>query len=207
MIKNIPPNATVIDVGANIGTLCLPLAKCRPDVKIFAIEASAGILEYLNKNIAANNLQNITVIHKAVSNTDGELVAFNTDMQHMGKSRIVHSNQKGTETIDTITIDSLIAQYNIQQVAMLKVDVEGYEAFVFQGASKSIHAGIINEIIFEFFDEVEADTNATQVADAQTMLMNAGYQLYSLRHYPALQPLSKALTQGYYNLLARRHEA
>ena len=50
-IESIPLNGVFIDVGANIGSICIPLAKARPDIAIIAIEASSKVLEYLRYNV------------------------------------------------------------------------------------------------------------------------------------------------------------
>src|SRR6476659_7714163 len=49
--KNIPANGVLIDVGANIGSISIPLSKMRPDVSIVAVEASPWIYNVLKRNI------------------------------------------------------------------------------------------------------------------------------------------------------------
>jgi len=43
IIDNLPLNSCFVDVGANIGTICIPVAKKRPDVKVIAVEASSKV--------------------------------------------------------------------------------------------------------------------------------------------------------------------
>ena len=61
-------NGTLIDLGANIGAICVPVCKQRSDVKVFAIEASKRIFSYLNGNILRNGIVNC--IETIVSNYD-----------------------------------------------------------------------------------------------------------------------------------------
>src|SRR5690349_17495239 len=58
--KSIPQGGVLIDVGANIGSIAIPLSKMRPDVKIICVEASPWIFKVLKRNVDSNNPNNIT---------------------------------------------------------------------------------------------------------------------------------------------------
>src|SRR5688500_7221576 len=58
--RNIPSNGVFIDVGANIGSISIPLSRMRPDIRIIAVEASPWIFSILKKNLELNNSTNIT---------------------------------------------------------------------------------------------------------------------------------------------------
>ena len=50
IIENLPPNGIFVDVGANIGAISVVLAKLRPDITIYAFEASPSVFKYLEIN-------------------------------------------------------------------------------------------------------------------------------------------------------------
>jgi tRNA G46 methylase TrmB len=52
----------LIDVGANIGAICLPFARDNPSSQVVAIEAHPGVAALLRWNVTANDLTNVTVL-------------------------------------------------------------------------------------------------------------------------------------------------
>ena len=62
---------TLIDVGANIGAICLPFARARPSSAVIAIEAQPAIADLLKRNATANHLSNVTVLQAVAGETAG----------------------------------------------------------------------------------------------------------------------------------------
>ena len=62
----------------------------------------------------------------------------------------------------------------------IKVDVEGYEYFVFKGAADILQKKNSPDILFEFLDWAEAALPDRQAGDAQRLLKGYGYTLYEL---------------------------
>jgi predicted RNA methylase len=61
-VKNamdLPPGATILDVGANIGQVTVPVAAARPDCRVFAFEPIPVTAECLRRNVRANGLANV----------------------------------------------------------------------------------------------------------------------------------------------------
>src|SRR5690348_11541631 len=56
IINTLPKNGCLLDTGANIGAVSIPVALARPDVTIVSIEALPPNFTYLEKNIQLNNL-------------------------------------------------------------------------------------------------------------------------------------------------------
>lgn len=121
--KDLPIGSTVIDVGANIGIMCCSLATQRPDLKIIAIEPVPPNVECLRRNVQANGLTNVEVIHAAVSDKPGT-VRVNVN----GPWSAVLEN--GEVEVPAITLDQFV---NIRP-AYIKIDVEGWEPYVLAGA-------------------------------------------------------------------------
>src|SRR4051812_3701795 len=57
---------SILDVGANIGSIALPLASRRPDWRVLAFEAHRGLAGVLSANVFGNGLSNVEVFHAAV---------------------------------------------------------------------------------------------------------------------------------------------
>ena len=60
--RHIPENATVIDVGCGAGFPSLPLAICRPDLKITAMDATAKRVEYVKETAALLSLDGLSTL-------------------------------------------------------------------------------------------------------------------------------------------------
>lgn len=119
----------VLDVGANIGTFSIYCAS--KGAEVLAVEPEPSNLEVLKANIEINNMQDkISVIEYGVSDFDGEAVIDNS-----GGGSTIKDGKDGT-TISIISFDNLLKKYQIEEVDVLKVDIEGSERELILGASR-----------------------------------------------------------------------
>ncbi len=118
-----------LDIGANVGSYTvLASGICR--AKTWAFEPDPGSLRHLRRNIAINALDSlVTVFEFAVGREQGE-VRFTTGLDTM--NRIAIADDKAVRTVRLNPLDALIGS---AQPAMMKVDVEGAEDGVLQGAA------------------------------------------------------------------------
>jgi hypothetical protein len=80
-------------------------------------------------------------------------------------------------------LDTLLEAEGITQVDLLKVDVEGFEAGVFQGAEGLLTGTRPPVVLFEFCDWAEERTLAGSIGEAQRILLDWGYTLWRLTDY------------------------
>lgn len=120
----------VVDIGANIGTFSIYSAS--KGAKVYAVEPEPNNAQALRKNIELNNMQGL-IVHVPFGISDREHVATITDMG--GGSTIKDDGMPGTE-INLISLDDLFSLYPINEVDILKIDVEGSEVDIILGASK-----------------------------------------------------------------------
>lgn len=76
IIKKLPPNGILVDIGANIGAIALPVCRQRGDVKSILIEASPRVFKYLEYNTGLNKLNNCILVNNAMAEKDGQKVSF-----------------------------------------------------------------------------------------------------------------------------------
>jgi FkbM family methyltransferase len=119
---------TVVDVGANVGTLALAAAALvGAGGRVFAIEAHPRTYRYLLENIALNGCENVSAVHAAVGDKRA-LISFSDgrldDQNHVDKG--------GPLAVPVERLDDLVPA---RPVHLLKIDVEGYELFVLRGAA------------------------------------------------------------------------
>ncbi|MFZ4618998.1 MAG: FkbM family methyltransferase [Bacteroidota bacterium] len=122
----------VIDIGANIGLITLLCARITgPTGSVTAIEANPRIFSYLRGNVALNAFGHVTCFNYGVSNTSGSLLFTDNSWDEIN-SVVQGKDQQGTITIPAERLDSIVPQ--IDSVSLLKIDVEGFEKFVLEGA-------------------------------------------------------------------------
>jgi FkbM family methyltransferase len=152
IMQKLPPAGVLVDMGANIGSISLPVCKHRPDVNAICIEAAERVYGYLDFNVKLNELTNCTIINKALTDTDGAIVNFFSPDEKFGKGSLTSIFTKDAKQVETIRLDTLLRQHEIGKVDFIKADIEGYEYHAFKGAEKLLSAEKAPDILFEFVD-------------------------------------------------------
>lgn len=145
-----------IDIGANIGAICLPLASRHPKARIIAVEPTDHAFKRLNRNIDLNaGLKPlITTVQAFVgdgSQSSASMVAYpswrldNT----AGTKHEVHLGEAHTVTCPTITIDALAQQAGLDRLDFLKIDTDGHELDILKGARETLQRWR-PVVVFEF---------------------------------------------------------
>lgn len=125
-----PQGATFIDVGANVGTYAVALAKhVGATGRVIAIEPHPVSSARLAFNAAASGLKNLTLIRAAAGDIDGELM-IETDGENLGASHI--STTSGFK-VPAHRLLTILQSAGVTRVHALKIDVEGYEDRVLTG--------------------------------------------------------------------------
>lgn len=152
MTKYTVRGTTALDIGAHIGSLSLPLGRLVGyDGVVYAFEPQRKIYRELVKNLELNNIKNIIPLRFAVG-SENAVIEMNSKINsvELWDGRIYEcdgavSVGTGGDKVELRTIDS----FNFSNVSMMKIDVEGYELQVLQGAQSTIrtwHPTIILEI-------------------------------------------------------------
>src|SRR5688572_15848131 len=148
--RMLPPGGYYLDLGANIGAILVPLAKRRPDIRIIAVEAAPWIFHYLKENVKLNQLKHVTLVNKALFDKDGVELDFFSPADKFGKGSLSPVFSRTAVKVTTTKVDTLVREYNFPRVDVVKIDVEGFEYFVFRGATDLLQAAEPPRIVFEF---------------------------------------------------------
>jgi FkbM family methyltransferase len=201
----------VLDVGANCGQYARLLRAESPGANIYSFEPHP--VTFAKLEAVAKTLR-ITPVNAGVGSIEGvaQLHDYETDAGSEHASlipgiieRIHHSRSKAI-SVDLITIDSFVAKQRLSKIALLKIDVEGFELEVLKGARNLILNKHVDAIQLEFNEmSVVARTFVCDVAAALP-----GYQLHRLLKSGEIVSLSDANILrrelfGYQNLIALRH--
>jgi FkbM family methyltransferase len=129
-------NGIFIDVGAHAGKYSIPAAN-NPEVTVVALEPDPFNFGLLRKNVELNKLPNIICLNKGAFSSAGKIPFYTT-----GRGEGMHSiyRQPGSqqeEMIEVDTLDNILDQLKIgKHVSLIKIDVEGAEWEVLQGAER-----------------------------------------------------------------------
>jgi len=140
--KFLKPNSIVIDAGANAGVFSLLAANCSPQGAAYAFEPRTTTFDVLEKNAAP--YANIHPVKAGLGKAVGENTLIfdegNTGSNTMLDSRRAQGDTHGreTETVKIDTIDNFVAANNISRVDFIKMDTEGYEGSILEGAKETI---------------------------------------------------------------------
>lgn len=150
---------TVFDVGANIGELTLLFSHFVGSGNVHAFEASEATYKRLETICNAAGKPNIIKNHLALSDKKGFIElhiyedafsVFNSQSNRPLKDYGLDIESIGVEKVSAATIDNYCESEEIEQIDLLKIDVEGAEFQVMQGAFEMLKNKRISCLTFEF---------------------------------------------------------
>jgi FkbM family methyltransferase len=163
-----------LDIGANIGTQTVYALVQNDFARAVSIEPYHRNLLALQTNVAINNLTDrVTIVPNAAGSAAGKM-RLSIDEQNSGAHSLhaaVSTGRTAYVEIDTVTIDGVLASRSIdpQDIGLVWIDVEGFEAEVLQGATKLVAART------PLFIEVNAFNSAESKTGMIRSLASAGY--------------------------------
>ena len=125
---NVPVGGTFVDLGANVGTYALVLARhVGASGRVIAVEPHPVIHARLAFNREGSAANQVKLVAAAVGPTDGELL-IETDGDNLGASHVV----SGAPSVNAIKVPSLrliriLVEAGLASVDALKIDIEGFE--------------------------------------------------------------------------------
>jgi FkbM family methyltransferase len=168
------PGAVVLDIGANIGVHTVPIAQfVGPHGQVHAFEPQRIIYYLLCANVVLNNLANVICHHAAVSDRTGEIQFPEPDYtaaHNFGGLNLEKYSGSGSCSVPLIRVDDL----RLTRCDLIKIDVEGMEKRVLEGAVNTLAA-------FRPFLYIEDDQRGKS-QELRAALQNLGYEFY--RHMP-----------------------
>lgn len=128
--KVLRPWEVFIDIWANVWTITLQGASIVGDRGlVLSFEPTPKIYRYLDQNIQFNNFSNTIAVNKALWNQKGTM-RFNAS--HADTMNKIDAHWKGNIEIQVDVLDHYMDMIWSRNVSLMKVDVEGYEKFIFE---------------------------------------------------------------------------
>ncbi|TAD78974.1 MAG: FkbM family methyltransferase [Oscillatoriales cyanobacterium] len=184
----IVPGAIVFDIGAQVGRWTQTVFEAVPDAQLYVFEPVAENHQQLRSLwtskppqaqlqieclAAGKQREQRTFYHYSESSEWGSLYRRNTEVEQQ------HGMSTPAEiAVQTISLDEYCAEHNIPKIDFLKIDTEGGELDVLQGAVDLLRSHRVGLIQFEY-GGCWLDSGI-QLATAFAQLMDSGYQLFKI---------------------------
>lgn len=135
LLELLPPGATAVDVGAFVGTHTLAFARHAGGVcRVHAFEPDPRHFDLLTRNLDLNDLRNVKAYRVALAAERGPLAFARGEGSNYGHARLVDPADAGGIRVEAVTLDQLRLAF----CDVIKIDVEGMEAEVLQGAQATL---------------------------------------------------------------------
>lgn len=205
--KRLTKGMTVVDIGANLGYYTL-IASARAE-RVIAFEPEQANANLLEKTLAYNQRDNITLIRKGLGEKTATL-SLAVHPYNKGRHTFVNTDEKGVTSVEVeiSTLDEELLKLGSPKIDLIKIDIEGWEAKAFRGATNTLQASS-PIIMFEF-----APQRIRAAGDDPLVMLDTlkalGYTLFIIdEHHDALFPLDEARViaslngkDSYINILA-----
>lgn len=172
-IRSFSNEDVFFDIGANVGVFTVYAAK--RGARVFAFEPESANFAVLNRNIALNRLSDraralpiavaecarIDSLRLASLDPGAALHSFGTNVDFKGE-RFVPVFEQGCLAI---SLDELVTQFGLPQPTRIKIDVDGLESKIVEGASGVINDRRLRDILIEINENDSSDQNMVKLLE------------------------------------------
>jgi FkbM family methyltransferase len=177
------PGDTFIDIGANVGLYTLIAAqRVGEEGHIYAFEPSTKSYQRLVENVRLNQLTNVTCFRLGLSDTVNTLqMTVSLDGYDAWNSfaKPVRGRSFGSEMVECIRLDDFFEREDLLgRVAMMKIDVEGWESRVLLGGYKVLSREDAPILQVEF-TELASQAAGSSCSMTYHLLEELGYRMFT----------------------------
>lgn len=175
------PADVAVDVGANVGWHTLLMgALVGPAGRVYAFEPNETTRARLVAAVQANHLAHVIVDPRAVADRR-RVAGFEAPAAgHVwdGTGRLTSEVAGGATRVECLTLDAFVAERGVDRLALIKIDVEGWELPVLRGARQLLKS-LRPVVVFEVDPEYVSRGGGT-AADLMAGFADADYLVFSL---------------------------
>lgn len=206
LTKFLKEGDTFIDIGSNIGLYSIYASDLVGERgRILAFEPTPEIFIRLCDNVQINGLLNIEPINMALSNKS-DFVDFNVSLDGHDAwnsfAKLEELEMCKKIKVKVNTLDSFVDERRLDDINLIKVDVEGWEKFVLEGSRKLLSSEKSPVFIVEF-TEKNAFAAGYYCGELYDYIKTFGFNWYCYEESKnSLNPVEKKLHYPYENLFA-----
>lgn len=210
LTRSLAPGMTFVDVGANVGLFTIVAAALvGPGGRVFAYECNPVLVECLQKNIQMNWFNDRVVLVPKAAGSDNAPRKFWMSNRLAGLGSTVPDNPLQSKNDDVVemevaseSLDERLA--GAQYVDLVKIDVEGGEPAVLDGARELFAAQRIGMLSLEFREDAMTESAHMQMAHRLTELQELWGATFHVPGQIRAIPLDEVLTTSHFPQLLCR---
>jgi FkbM family methyltransferase len=190
------------DIGANAGVFAIDAAMSIPNLTVYAFEPQPTLAEHIRRSILANGLQHVRCVELMLGQEEGEKPLYMTShsihASIVPRERVFHELSRPMKKLDSLVFSKEIAPPDV-----IKIDVEGAETMVFEGARQTLEQSSPS-VIFEADENLlRIGLKVTNVFDS--LLKAVPYKFYGIDVEGNLSAAQAPFSFGNYLALSPRH--
>ena len=133
------PGDTIIDIGAGVGIDTIVFSQAvGPTGTVYAIEAHPETHRRLQRTCHYNRLDNVRPFHNAITNRPGPVYISNNDDHQSNKVDTAPQSGGVSTPVEGLSLDAFCDRHGIQQIDLLKVNIEGAERWLVEGMTETL---------------------------------------------------------------------
>jgi len=156
----VKPGFSIIEVGANFGVHTLTMAGLvGPEGHVDAFEANPYVSKYLKQSVDVNQLGSRISVHEQAAGDSTGTAHLVFGIKNIGGGHLVSGSSENTIKTSIVRLDDVFTYGH--KVDVLKIDAEGSEAKIIQGALRLIQANPKMIIMMEWFKSALVDQGSS----------------------------------------------
>lgn len=149
LLDGVRPDPVVVDIGAHIGSFSTAVCAARPDATVHAFEASPSTADWLDRNVASNDLAARLHVHRtAVAGHRGSLDFVDNGSASAHNGLTAPDGLGAVVSVPCITFDDVHAEVG-QRIDVVKSDAEGAEYDYILGSDPA-HWSTVDRVVMEY---------------------------------------------------------
>jgi FkbM family methyltransferase len=159
------PNATIVDLGSNVGYSLLDFSQRYPSANLIGVELDGGNIEVARVNTRDRS---VSILHAAIAAVDG-VVSYDSSRNADAFSISSRSPQSDQDIqVRALSLNSLISEAGLDSVDYMKIDIEGAEFDIFAADVDSSWLDKVNQLNIEvhgwvWLEEAEAENELRRI--------------------------------------------
>ena len=174
LLARLPASGTFVDVGAHVGLVSFAVARARPGATVVAFEPSPANAAAWRANRAFNGAAGAELVARAAADATG-VRAFSENAD----SAAGRLSAAGGTMVHVTTLDAELAARDIDHVDVLKIDTEGAERAVLDGAAGLLGRGAVATIVCELNTE-HLQRGGLSADDLTAWIVDQGFRRVAL---------------------------
>jgi FkbM family methyltransferase len=141
------PDDAILDIGANVGQSAIRFRAAFPSARIVSFEPIAATYAKLKQNTRGLNIETHNVALGPEAKTETMFLTPFSETNSL--VRPPESDLLGSEQVKVTTLDQFVRENSIGPIGLLKIDAEGYDLKVIEGAIHTLAAGAVRFVLVE----------------------------------------------------------